>query len=218
MLEYAKEYGPQILKSTVNYSARMVNQSPAQSVGLFPNEHVIETTVETPREVDVAKLQKPEDLGKFIELQIDGKKVQPDDIRHFWVDENDKKKGSKTCVKCSRVISPKSSSVVQPTPVHISIKTEALLDETDYVLRRFTSFAVGANLTVNHPENLEVEVTWWRPEAATVSEPFRTNKVFEQSVEGVFLPGMGFMLRTRRKRKASVPAKQKTTQMENKST
>lgn len=219
MLEYAKEYGPQILRSTVNYSAKMVNQSPAKSVGLFPNGLVTETTIETPRELDASKLQKPEELGKFVELQVNGKKVEPDEIQHSWVDENDKKKGAKILVKSSLTIPPKDSSTDQPSPINISTATEALLDETDYVLRRFTSFAVGSTLTVNHPEDLEAEVTWFRPEEAVVSEPMRTNKVLEQRVDGVFLPGMGFMLRTRKRTgRIRKLTSQRKTQEENKPT
>ena len=201
-LENAGDYGPRVIKSTVTYSAKMVNQSPANIVHLFPNGLVAQGSIDTPRDIDVSKLQKPEDLGRFVEFLIDNQKVEPDEVKHSWVDENDKRKGCKFIVKCSRTISPRPSSTTSPIPVIISFTTETLLDESDYILRRFLSFTVGATVMVQHPKDLETEVTWFRPsEKTTPSELMRASTVLEQSMSSVFFPGMGFALRIRRLRR-----------------
>jgi hypothetical protein len=202
VLEYARNFGPQIIKSMINYSARMANQSKVGHVFLFPNGVVVQGTIDTPREIDLVKLQKPEDLGRFIELRINSQVIVPDEVKHYWIDDKDKKKGSKFEVRCSRTIPPMSSSVTSPVPVNISFKTEALLDESDYVLRRFLSFTEGASLTVHHPDDLETEVTWFRPsEKPEVSTTNRTSTVLEQRLDSVFFPGMGFALRMRKIRR-----------------
>jgi len=206
VLEYARSFGPQIIKSTINYSVKMANQSKEEHVSLFPNGVVLQGTIDTPREIDLAKLQNPEDLGRFVELRINGQVVVPDEVNHYWIDDKDKKKGSKFDVSCSRTIPPMSSSLVSPVPLNISIKTEALLDESDYILRRFLSVTEGASLTVHHPDDLETEATWFRPsEKPEVSTTTKTNTVLEQRVDSVFFPGMGFALRMRRIRRPTKP-------------
>jgi len=192
-LEPARAYGQHVLKVAVQYSAKMFNQSP-DDIQLFENGLVTKTDTTVPRNVDVSTLSKPEDLTRFAELRIDDKAVEPDAIKHYWHDPSDKKSGAGFIANCSRIIRANSQ------PVNVACDTESLIDDVDFIIRRFLTFTVGVTLVVNHPPDVEIDVIWFQPEKVVVHKPVRKKGAFEQAADGVFLPGMGFLL-TVKKRK-----------------
>jgi len=192
-LELAKAYGQHVLKSTVKYSCRVINQSTEKTIPLFENNTVIVTNTTVPRNVNVLTLANPEDLTRFVSLSVNEEPVEPDEKKHYWKDPNDKKLGAGFVIKCSRTIAPNS-------PVNISITTESLLDDIDYVIRRFVTFTDGITLTVTHPPEIDIDVFWFSPENIHINKPERKRGYYEQAVDGVFLPGMGFMVAIKRRK------------------
>jgi hypothetical protein len=199
VLEGAKAYGKQVLRSTITYSGNIYNQS-AETIPLFEKNLVCEGNVSLPRGVATSLLQKPEDLARFISMTIDDKQVIPDELEHSWKDERDKTKGAHYIAKSSRTITPTSSA---SRPMSVSYATTSLLEDSDYIIRRFLTFTSGVTITIQHPLEFEIEVVWVAPADIVKHDPTKRERFFEQRVDGVFLPGMGFFLILKRRKRDS---------------
>jgi len=193
ILEPAKSYGDHIMRSKITFKCRRCNEATVEK-GLFPDGIVTDARITVPRTLDVSKIRiTPEELGRCYDLRINDTSVDPEVDENRWNNPANFNEGTKQIVKCFSKIPPKTSWTV-------AHEAESLLDDSDYIIRRFTTFTNGVDVEVYHPAGFDIEAVWFRPKEVRVHDPKKETKVYRQSAEGIFFPGDGFIIIAKRRK------------------
>lgn len=178
-------FGRNILSSTTTYSATLINES-TKTLPLFPSFICkIATTIPRtmhPRNIPV----DPREVTRFINMRVNDRSLTPDKEETEWADPSDKTKGVHCLVESNVQVEPR-------TPTSVTYTIKSLIDDSDYIIRRFMDFTKNASVTIHHPRGFEVKVVWFRTPDVTIHEPSVGPTTYSQRAEGVFLPGGGFI-------------------------
>jgi predicted proteasome-type protease len=132
-------------------------------------------------------------------LRIDGRDVQPIKTLNF-VDRRDLAKGVFYSVEAHQKIESQQTMKVEQA-------SKCLFDNHDYIIKKLSNYGTDVEVTVNKPKDLEVSMGWFltakgtRPAGTKWRIVADTGKCHSEKVEGVIVPGNGFVVMWWPKRK-----------------
>ncbi|NIO37722.1 hypothetical protein GTO27_08465, partial [Candidatus Bathyarchaeota archaeon] len=194
-------------KSLLSYTA--INES-AKTSPLFSVEGesglIIKGTATIPQLLRSSQI--PDDPATFWNLNseegtglsIDNEDVTPSNQPCVeWKDEQDHSKGVRFRITYHDTILPGRAK-------HVSLKTKCFYCVNDYVVRRIGSYARDLSVFVSKPADIEIYVAWFLTargkETEIVVHPAdSTETSYYQRVEGILVPGNGFVLMWWRRRR-----------------
>lgn len=198
-LTYDASFEPPLLRARLDLRYNVFNETKEEMplFSLMGIEDLIsrgKTTI--PRSLRPSQIpEAPTDITSYDCLEIDDEEVHPEThplTLVEWKNEDDKSEGVRHQLAFHDTIKPGRSKTVR-------IVSTALLDTNDYILRRHMSFGNTTTVNVAKPENLDVDLDWFltakgkEPEAH-IQRPSEGPKSYNQTVEGVFVPGNGFVV------------------------
>lgn len=188
----ARSYGRSILASTTTYSATLTNESP-RTLPLFP-DYISKGTTTIPRTMPPRNIpEDPYAICNVSNIRVNGRRPVLDREEIDWVDRSDKTKGVYHLLQSSLQIQPRAS-------ISVTYTVRSLIDDSDFVIRRFLSFTKDVSLTIQHPRGFEVKVIWFCTPDVNLLDPVIEPTSYTQRANGVFFPGGGFIAVLKRRR------------------
>lgn len=144
------------------------------------------------------------DGGKRTGLRLNTVDLKPD-VNIKWANENNHSEGVVFEVRYKGEIDKNQKK-------NFELKTRCLYSTHDYIVKRFSGFSRNFIVLVTKPDDLDVSVIWFltakgkEPEATQHPADIKDSSYF-QKVEGILVPGNGFVVIWWPKRRAEEPKK-----------
>jgi hypothetical protein len=182
VLEHCTKYGSHLLWVRKHVSTVYSNPS-LENKPIFENDIVARGIVRFPSLPEVPK--NPVELCSFGGLEIDGKRVDPDQLTIDWLDGNDQTKGIRYEIKYRKILDPQGLA-------HVSYEIGFLSSPNDFIAMRLDHFVKDVEVIVTHPQDIQAQISWFTE--AAISNPVVSPVMFLQKSDGILFPNDGFVI------------------------